>query len=358
MSVICSGCVFSGLRSRTTKSASLPGARTRCPVLGAWRTRLLWCTGRARPGQPAPHHQPGDPHAEHAPLVGLGVGGQRVAASVGITRRGDAQRREMLPRPGHQTSPRSGAHPLHVPPQATPQQGERRSLVDHPVQPPFAVPPEPAARRVRLPIVEPGLPERGRVQHTRVQRGMEQDRRLARHGGGEVGAGGMPALPELVLHVPAAGHPRPFRRPGGRVPQPRHDRRNIRRRWLAAIRARRQVAHIAQMAMRVDQPRNDGRPCSRITRAPGSAAACTRSADPTAAIRPSRTSIDRAGPGPSAIVTMSASVSSTSTIQPSTVAAMTGLARASTDPILRHSPRPGCTAERDHALSMGHRREW
>ena len=68
----------------------------------------------------------------------------------------------MLPRPGHQTSPRSGAHPLHVPPQATPQQGERRSLVDHPVQPPFAVPPEPAARRVRLPIVEPGLPERGR----------------------------------------------------------------------------------------------------------------------------------------------------------------------------------------------------
>src|SRR6516225_245933 len=69
-------------------------------------------------------------------------------------------------------------------------------------------------------------------------------------------------------------------------------------------------------------------PSSPTTRAPGAAAARTRSAGPTATIRSSRTSIDRAGPELAAIVMMSASVSSTSTVQPSTGAAVTGLAPA------------------------------
>src|SRR5690349_14379981 len=62
-------------------------------------------------------------------------------------------------------------------------------------------------------------------------------------------------------------------------------------------------------------------PSSRTTRASGAAAARTRSSAPAAAIRSSRTSIDRAGPSLAAIVTTSASVTSTSTIQPSTDAA-------------------------------------
>ena len=79
--------------------------------------------------------------------------------------------------------------------------------------------------------------------------------------------------------------------------------------------------------MRVGQPRMTAAPSSPTTRASG-AAARTRSAGPAAAIRSSRTSIDRAGPALAAIVTLSASVSSTSAVQPSTDAAMTGLALA------------------------------
>ena len=80
--------------------------------------------------------------------------------------------------------------------------------------------------------------------------------------------------------------------------------------------------------MRVGQPPMTAAPSSPTTRASGAAAARTRSAGPAAAIRSSRTSIDRAGPALAAIVTLSASVSSTSAVQPSTDAAMTGLALA------------------------------
>src|ERR1700737_3676204 len=76
-------------------------------------------------------------------------------------------------------------------------------------------------------------------------------------------------------------------------------------------------------------------PPSRPTRAPDAAAACPRPAGPTAAIRSSRTSIDRDDPALAVIVTMWASVSSTSTIQPSPDAAGTGCQRHSGH-ILRH----------------------
>jgi hypothetical protein len=81
-------------------------------------------------------------------------------------------------------------------------------------------------------------------------------------------------------------------------------------------------------------------PSSRTTRAPGAAAACTRPAGPTAAIRSSRTSIDRDDPALAVIVTMCASVSSASTIQPSIDAAGTGSQRHSGH-ILRHGREDG-----------------
>ena len=71
-------------------------------------------------------------------------------------------------------------------------------------------------------------------------------------------------------------------------------------------------------------------PSSPTTRASGAAAARTRSAGPTAAIRSSRISIDLADPAPATIVTMPASVSSTSTVQPSTDRAGSGVVRAGT----------------------------
>src|SRR5262252_55344 len=85
-------------------------------------------------------------------------------------------------------------------------------------------------------------------------------------------------------------------------------------------------------------------PPSPTTRAPGAAAARTGSAGPTATIRSSRTSIDRAGPEPAAIVMMSASVSSTSTVQPSTGAAVAGLAPAPyrSHPAARCGPTAPC----------------
>src|SRR5690348_1081651 len=95
-------------------------------------------------------------------------------------------------------------------------------------------------------------------------------------------------------------------------------------------------------------------PSSRTTRA-SAAAACTRSAAPTAAIRSSRTSIDRAGPPVAAIVTTSASVISTSNVLPSTDAARTHRRHRRSSHILLHGAKsaylqgwPGYLLAGDH----------
>ncbi len=64
----------------------------------------------------------------------------------------------------------------------------------------------------------------------------------------------------LYSTYPGPGHPRALRGPAGDLAQPRLDRRDVRRGRLAAVRRRRQVADVGDVAVRVDQPGDDGGP--------------------------------------------------------------------------------------------------
>ena len=69
----------------------------------------------------------------------------------------------------------------------------------------------------------------------------------------------MTVLAELVLDVAAPGDPGTLRRPAGGFPQPRLYRRDPGRGRLAAVGTRGQVADVGDVAVRVDQPGDDGR---------------------------------------------------------------------------------------------------
>ena len=169
-------------------------------------------------------------------------------------------RSQPLTRRPDESGARAGAHPGNVTAQVPLEQREHRCLVHHAVEPALAVAAERAARRIRLPVGEPRLPQRGRVQHAGMQRGVVEHGRAARHRLIQLRPGWVPALAELVLRIPAPGHPGALRSPVSGFLEPRLNRRDLGRRWLAAVRRRREVADIGHMTMRVDQARDDGSP--------------------------------------------------------------------------------------------------
>src|SRR5205823_1552279 len=103
------------------------------------------------------------PLPECAGLVRLGKGGERVAAHVRIARRGHAERREVPSCILNEPGAPGGVHPGEVMPEVALEQREHRALEHHAVEPALAVAAERTARRVWLPGLETGLPQRGRA---------------------------------------------------------------------------------------------------------------------------------------------------------------------------------------------------
>ena len=206
------------------------------------------------------HDQAVDPLVERARLVRRGERGERVTAQVRVAGGGDAQRRKVLAGPLHEAGPPSGAHPGDVFPQVALEQREHGPLEHHPVEAAIMVAAERAARGIRLPVREPGRAERRAVEHAGVQRRVVKHGGAVRHGLIQVVPGGVPALTQLVLHVSAPGHPRAVRGAAGRLAQPGLDGRDVGRGRLAAVGARREVAHVGDVAVRVDQPGYHGGP--------------------------------------------------------------------------------------------------
>ena len=115
------------------------------------------------------HDQPVDPLAEEAGRVHLGEGAEAVAAHISITGRGDAERGQVLPGQVDEPGALGRAHPGDVVPEVAFEEREHRPLVNHAVEAALAVAAERATGRVRLAVLEPGFPQRGRVEHTDVQ---------------------------------------------------------------------------------------------------------------------------------------------------------------------------------------------
>ena len=214
--------------------------------------------GRQQPVHLVVHDQAVDPLVQRAGRVGLGEGGERVAAQIGFADRGDAERGQPFAGRAHHPGPLFRAQLAQVVVQVALEQREHRPLEDHTVEPALVVPAERATGWVRLAVGEPGLPQRGAVQHAGVQARVIEHGRAVRDRGVQVGPGRVPVLPQLVLHVPGAGDPGAVRGPAGLVPQPGHDGRDVRRGRLAAVGRRGQVADIGDVTVRVDQPRDHG----------------------------------------------------------------------------------------------------
>ncbi len=206
------------------------------------------------------HDQAVDPLVQRPGLVRRGERGERVTPQVRVAGRGDAERGQVLAGPLHQAAPLGGAHPGDVLPQVPLEHREHGALEDHPVEAAVGIPAERAARRIRLIVREPGRSQRRAVEHAGVQRRVVQHRRAVRDRLIQVGPAGVAALAELVLHVPAAGHPRARRGGGARRPQPGLDGRDVGGSLRAAVGARREIAHVGDVAVRIDQPGNDGGP--------------------------------------------------------------------------------------------------
>ena len=115
------------------------------------------------------HGQPVNALAQDTGVIGLGVRGERLAAQVRVARRGDAQCRQPLPGAPHDPRPRGRVHVREVVAEPVPEHPEHRPFEQHAGEPPLAVAADHAVRRVRLAVGEPGLPQRRRVEHARVQ---------------------------------------------------------------------------------------------------------------------------------------------------------------------------------------------
>ena len=238
------------------------------PAVGPDLHRLAGQPGRVtarqagfqQPADLVVHHQPVDPQAQLTARVRVGEGGEGVPAHVRVTGRSQAERGQppgcCLDEPG----PRHAVHGGQVMTQIGLEQREHRALVQHAVQTAVGVPAEGPAGGIGLPVVEAGLAQRGRVEDARVQRGVVEHGRPVRHGLVEVCPGRVPPLGQLVLHVPAPRHPGALRSARAGLGQPCPDGRDVRCRWLAAVRGGREVAHVGDVAVRVDQARHDGGP--------------------------------------------------------------------------------------------------
>ena len=114
------------------------------------------------------HDQPVDPLAEQAGRVRLGEHGEGIAPHIGVAGRRQSEGGQPFACRPDEPGP-GGALLGDVATDVPLEQREHRRLVHHAVQPAVAVTAERTPGRIRLPIGESRLPQRGRVQHADVQ---------------------------------------------------------------------------------------------------------------------------------------------------------------------------------------------
>ena len=247
--------------------------------------------GRARPGRRSADaaRRPGRPRRTRRTCRGA------VSASQAAVMPSDAR---CWPARAIEPGPLGGAHPGDVLPQVRSNSANIGPSNTTPSSRPSRSRPKRAARRIGLPVGEPGLPQRRACSARRRAATCGRPRPGGRHGRSRSARVGCRPSREPVLHVPAPGHPRARRRAGAGLAQPRLDRRDVGRGRLAAVGARRQVPDVATWQCASISPGITVAPSSRATARRAAPPPGPASAGPTAAIRPSRTSMARAVPPP------------------------------------------------------------